>query len=48
MAYGLRFNEYGKLHRRAMDSMTDIAAATLVRHLEMSGSVVMKRTPQSA
>ena len=46
LAYGLRFNERGKPHRHAMDSMTDIAAATLVRHLEMSGFVVMKRPPR--
>ena len=45
LAYGLRFDEYGKPHRQAMDSMIDIAAATLVRHLEMSGFVVMKPPP---
>ena len=43
LAYGLRFDERGKAHRQAVDSMAQIAAETLARYLEQAGFVVMKR-----
>jgi len=42
-AYGLRFDERGKAHRRAVDDMARIAAETLARRLDQAGFVVMKR-----
>jgi hypothetical protein len=48
LAYGLRFNERGKAHRRAVDSMAKVAAETLARYLEHAGFVVMKRPPPKA
>jgi hypothetical protein len=48
LAYGLCFNESGKPHRHAQDSMARIAAETLARHLERSGFVVMKKPPMKA
>jgi len=46
-AYALRFDERGKPHRQAVDDMARITAQTLVRQLELSGFVVMKRPPVS-
>ena len=43
LAYGLRFDERGKAHRRAVDSMAQIAAETLARYLDQAGFVVMRR-----
>ena len=48
LAYGLRFDERGKAHRRAVDSMAQIAAETLARYLEQAGFVVMKRPAAKA
>jgi hypothetical protein len=44
-AYALRCDERGRPHREAVDDMTRRAAQTLVRQLELSGLVVMKRPP---
>ena len=43
LAYGLRFDERGKAHRQAVDSMAQIAAETLARYLVQAGFVVMRR-----
>jgi hypothetical protein len=45
LAYGLRFDERGKSHRRAVDSMAQIAAETLARYLDQAGFVVMRQPP---
>lgn len=44
-AYALRFDERGKPHRLAVDDMARLTAQTLLRQLELSGYVVMKRPP---
>ena len=43
IAYGLRFDDHGRPHRQASDDMASIAAETLVRYLEASGFVVLRR-----
>jgi hypothetical protein len=48
LAYGLRFDERGKAHRNAVDSMAQIAAETLARYLAQAGFVVMKRPAAKA
>ena len=45
LAYALRFDDRGKAHRLASDSMADAAAELLVRYLERAGFVVMKKPP---
>ena len=44
-AYALRFDERDRPHREAVSDMTRMTAQTLVRQLELSGLVVMKRPP---
>lgn len=44
-AYALRFDERNRPHREAADDMTRMTAQVLVRQLELSGLVVMKRPP---
>ena len=45
LAYALRFDDRGKPMRRADDIMAVITANWLVRHLERSGFVIMKKPP---
>ena len=45
LAYGLRFDTTGKAHGKAGELMAPIVAETLVKHLEMSGFVIMKKPP---
>lgn len=45
VAYALRFDERDRPHREPVADMTRMTAQTLVRQLELSGLVVMKRPP---
>jgi len=45
LAYAMRFDERGKARRTGVEYAAHLAAAALVRHLELSGFVLMRRPP---
>jgi hypothetical protein len=46
LTYALRFGSDGKPRRTGWDFAAPLAAARLVRHLTLSGFIVMRRPPQ--
>jgi hypothetical protein len=48
LSYALRFDERGKPYRAASEPMVAITAEVLVRYLERTGFVVMRRPPSKS
>ena len=47
ISYALRFDARGKSHNQSRELMANVTAEHLVRQLEMSGFVVMRKPPSA-